>query len=203
MLSSPNGWYGIGIAIAALAVSVISIAWTVHSNRADRRREILIRQPYDSRVDRVHAIDGLVFYIFEVLISNESPSRPVTVAGYRLAPPWRDDDLRLMPDPADGRGNSDHYVLSEPCWKYPRNTLLNHRLDEKGKLGPGDVMKGSLLFRGAAPIPDDLKHGEEVEVGLTVYLQDGRTFPKRCLLRVDRGSGGRMEFPRGADLLVS
>jgi hypothetical protein len=202
-LSPPNGWYGIGIAAAALVVRMVSLAWTVHSSRADRRREILIRQLYDSRVDRIHALDNLVFYMFEVRISNESPSRPITVAGYRLSPPWRDDDLHLMPDPADGRGPHDQYVLSEPCWKYPRDSFLNHKLDDKGKLGPGDVIKGSLLFRGAAPIPDDLKHGEEVEVALTVYLQDGRSFSQKCLLRVDRGLEGYVQVPRGADLLVS
>jgi hypothetical protein len=69
-----------------------------------------------------------------------------------------------------------------------------------GKLAVGDNITGTLLFQGTQPIPDIL--GAEVEVELRVYLVDGKVFPAKCELKIDRGFEGRVVQPSGKELLA-
>jgi hypothetical protein len=105
--------------------------------------------------------------------------------------------LDLLPDPAQAALPSSEYVISAPFYKYPRDWILNHRVDSQDKLGLGDNISGMLIFGGVEPIPADLCHGSLVEVGLNVVLQGGQSFATTCLMTVDKGFEGRVIQPPG------
>lgn len=190
-LSSPNGWYAIAIAVGVLA-------WNVYNGIADRRRKVLVRQVGTSITDRVESrcSEGTIFQ-FDVSITNDSPRRPVVIAGYRLVAPWKDEYITLVPDPAESVPHGTEYKIRSWAIGRPRDSVLNHRVNDKGKLAAGDNLTGTLIFRGVQPIPENL--GREVEVEVHVILADGKVFPAKCELRTDREA--RPPEPLGQELL--
>lgn len=196
--SSPNGWWGIVIGLAGLG-------WKAYSDWADRKRKVLVRQVGTS-VENVAMACGQylpVIYLVRVSITNDSPRRPVTIAGYWLQLPWRDDYLDPMEDPAELVKGGDKYVLpGSGLWSYPREMILNHRTRSQGRLDVGENLCGGLLFRGIEPIPEDFSQGQEAEVRVTVVLEGGQRFSAECYLRIDKGFEARVLMPSGADLLV-
>jgi hypothetical protein len=192
-VSSPNGWWGIGIGLAALG-------WNVYSAREDRKRKVLVRQVGGDENVAQACGPYKVIYLVRVSITNESPRRPVTIASYGLSLPWKDDDLEPLPDPAELERGSE-YVL-DGLWAYERKMILNHRVNNQGRLDVAENLEGGLVFKGHEPIPDDVIHGHRVDVKVTVYLQDGTSFSSDCKLRVDTGFERRVIWPEGIDLLA-
>jgi hypothetical protein len=196
LTSNPNGWYGIVVALGG-------ITWQAINAFLDRRRKVVIRQNGDSITNCAWDLtDGRVVYFVRVSITNDSPRRPAVIRGYELQPPWKDDELDLWPDPDDGIPSETEYVIKPPFLRYPRHMVLNHRVDNQGKLGVGDNISGMLIFRGAEPIPVDLESGAHVTATLKVYLQDGKSFSTPCYLRIDAVDSRRCALPSGTDLLV-
>ena len=197
-LASPNGWYGIAVGLAVLG-------WNVYNGVADRKRKVLVRQ-VGSSIENVALACGEflpVIYLIRVSITNDSPRRPVTIATFGLSLPWKDDDLDLLPDPAEAVGRGSEYVLpGSGLWGYSRDWILNHRVNDQGRLDVGANLCGGLLFRGVQPIPDDFYQGQQAGVVVTVYLQDGSRFSAMCELRIDKGFEARIVQPPGADLSV-
>lgn len=197
-LSGPSGWYGIVLALAALS-------WNIYNAFAERRPKLVIRQIGDSITDRAHTRpDGRVIYMLRVSITNESTRKPVVLAHFSLGLPWKDEQLDLLPDPKEI--DDSEYIIpgsTNNLWKYPREWILNHRINDQGKLGVGDNMSGALLFRGWEPIPQDLDHGSEIEVDLKVLLQDGRAFSSKCRMILDKGFEARFTQPSGEQLLAN
>lgn len=151
--------------------------------------------------DRIEARNGEpTIYQLDVSITNDSPRRPVVIAGYRLLPPWNDEYISLLPDPHEAVPRASEYKTRSWAIGRPRDEVLNHRVNDKGKLAVGDNITGTLLFQGTQPIPQKL--GAEVEVELQIYLADGKVFPAKCELKIDRGFEGRIVQPSGRDLLA-
>jgi hypothetical protein len=189
MADSPSGWWGIAIGLVSLVTSLSSLAWSVYNGRAGRKRGILVYQVGTPVENVVLALQWKVVYIVRISILNESPSRSITVHDYELMPPWKDDDLILLPDPNELSTPRSEYVISDSGHlRFPRDLVLNHRVDGQGRLEAGESFEGGLLFRGSESIPLDL--GEEVQVKIRVTLQHGQSFTTMCTLRVDRNRVG-------------
>jgi len=135
------------------------------------------------------------------VISNESTRKPAVLAHFQLRLPWKDEYLDLLPDP-DEVGKSEYVIpgSTNMLWRYSRDMILNHRVDDEGKLDPGDVIEGALLFNGMEPIPVDVPHGSTMEAELRIFLQSGRFFSSSVQMRVDRGREGEFVQPSGEDL---
>jgi hypothetical protein len=196
--SNPSGWYGIVIGLAALG-------WNVFNAILERRPKLLVRQIGDSITDRAHTRpDGRVIYMLRAVVVNESMKKPVVIAAYHLGLPWKDEYLDLLPDPKEIE--KENYIVpgsQNSIWRYPREMILNHRVNSQGKLAPGEAIEGALLFNGMEPIPDDLPHGHEIEVDLRVLLQTGRPILTKCRMVVDKGHRTRgLVEPTGAELLT-
>jgi len=195
-LTNPSGWYGIVIGLSGLI-------WQATNAFLDRRRKILIRQGGSEIENCVFSsVEGRVFYQIRVSITNDSPRRPVIIRRYELCPPWKDDGLDLLDDPDDGIPSSTEYVIQPPFLRYPRELILNHRVNSQGELAVGGTISGMLIFRGVEPIPADLVHGSPVPVTVKVFLQDERCYSETCLLRVDKIEATRLP-PSGTDLLTA
>jgi hypothetical protein len=193
---NPSGWYGIVVGLAALG-------WNVLNSVLERRPRIVARQIGDSITDRAHTQpDGRVVYMLRVAVANESTKKPVVLAHFRLRLPWNDEELDLLPDPKEV--DKAKYVIpgsTNSMWSYERDMILNHRVYSQGKLAPGDIIEGALLFNGWEPIPSDLAHGTEIEVELRVLLHHGRPISTKCRMIVDKGHP-RIEEPSGEELLT-
>jgi hypothetical protein len=178
--------------------------WNVFNALVERRPKLVIRQTGDSITDRAHTRpDGRVIYMLRVAITNESTKKPVVLANFQLLLPWNDEYLDLLPDPKEV--DKDEYIIPGPTntmLRYERDMILNHRVNAQGKLGPGDIMNGALLFNGMEPIPDDIPHGSEIDVNLRVLLHHGRSFDTKCRMFIDKGFEGRFVQPSGEDLLA-
>jgi hypothetical protein len=196
--NNPSGWYGIVIGLSVLG-------WNVYDALAERRPKVVVRQIGDSITDRAHTRpDGRVIFMLRVAISNESTRKPVVLAHFQLLLPWKDEYLDLLPDPQIL--DRSEYVIpgsANSMWQYPRDMILNHRVYSQGKLAPGDILEGALLFNGMEPIPADLPNGEEIEVKVKVLLHHGASIIANCRMVIDkeclrwRDSGQ----PSGQDLL--
>ena len=194
---NPSSWYGIVIGLAALS-------WNVINAILERRPKIVVRQVGDSITDRAHTQpDGRVIYMLRVVIANESTKKPVVLASFHLLLPWKDEYLDLLPDPQELEESE--YVIpgsSNSLWQYPRDMILNHRVYTQGKLAPGDIIEGAVLFNGMEPIPADMPQGEEIEVKLKVLLNHGSPAVAKCRMVIDKGAQWRVkEEPNGDELL--
>jgi hypothetical protein len=76
-------------------------------------------------------------FLMDLVISNDSPSRTVTIQNIWLEIPWRDDFLHPLADPAD-LGTESVYRFSGSNLEYPRDMVINHRRLGHGKLAPGE-----------------------------------------------------------------
>jgi hypothetical protein len=182
-----------------------ALGWNVFNAILERRPKLLVRQIGDSITDRAHTRpDGRVIYMLRAVVVNESMKKPVVIAAYHLGLPWKDEYLDLLPDPEEIE--KEDYIVpgsQNSIWRYPREMILNHRVNSQGKLAPGEAIEGALLFNGMEPIPDDLPHGHEIEVELRVLLQTGRPILTKCRMVVDKGHRTReLVEPTGAELLT-
>jgi hypothetical protein len=91
--TAPSSWHGI-------VIGLVAVGWNVYKAVVERKRRVLVRQVGTSITDRVEARnDEPTIYQLDVSITNDSPGRPVVIAGYRLLPPWNDEYISLLPDP--------------------------------------------------------------------------------------------------------
>ena len=110
-------------------------------------------------------------------------------------PNW-DMKTWLLPDPTVNGSKIVYYDLGNGTM-FPRDEVLNHCVDAKKPLSRGDVIEGSLLFRGSAPIPKHYLERGSISVVLSVRDQFGNIHEANMELAVDRTAGREIALPFG------
>jgi hypothetical protein len=180
--SAPSGWYGI-------VIGLIAVGWNVYNALAERKRKVLVQCSGWTNARE----DEPTVFVIGVSIVNDSPRRSVVITGYELVPPWSDKYVRPF---QQVMGDSKYHPWSVGP-PFPREHVLNHRVKEEGKLASGDLLTGTLLFRGTQPIPVDM--GTETEAGLRVHFAHGKIVSAKCRLGFEER---RWVEPSGDDLLA-
>ena len=82
---------------------------------------------------------------------------------------------------------------SDPIWRlgrleFPREGVLNLRLENSLRLFRGRVVEGTILASGLRPLSKDHRHGQRLECTLVFYDAFGDEIAKDISLLVDRTS---------------
>jgi hypothetical protein len=118
-----------------------------------------------------------------------------TVLDCRLTTSW-DDDIALSSHSDDGNSMCRLGLL-----QYPRNQVLNHRIDNSMRFVRGRVIEGVILATGANPIPEGCRHGLIVPIRLAFLDQNENEIRENAELFVDRLSKPKRKFvPRKSGL---
>jgi len=160
------------------SLPLAALIWAIYSWRRDNKRVLSIRQVGSSITDRVTNVDGsFSTFSIEVAITNDSPRANIVVAYYDLELPWKDDELDPLWDPRELYPPSDSYEVPFPVpHKVPRDSVLNHRRYQNGKLAPGEAFRGYFLARGSKSVPKDLVAQREIETRFIVQDTRGRRY---------------------------
>jgi hypothetical protein len=97
-------------------------------------------------------------------------SRPYTVCELSVELPWEDPQFYWLEDPHEGARALDEYAFSRQL-SFPRTIVLNHRLLDWGRIPGYGFMKGLLLGRSFASIPESYRHCTEVRAAIHVVDQ--------------------------------
>jgi hypothetical protein len=156
-------------------VSVLSFLWNVVNSLRARAGKLSIHHGETNNVaNSVFQLEQYVTaFLMDLVISNDSPSRTVTIQNIWLEIPWRDDFLHPLADPAD-LGRQSVYRFSGSNLEYPHDMVINHRRLGHGKLAPGETIAGMFLVQGTAPVPFDLYGPEWIRVTVCVLDASGK-----------------------------
>jgi hypothetical protein len=185
------------LAIAGFCLAVLSLSWQAFTWLVDQRRNIVIRQIGTGITDRTFVTPGTgpTVYVLSVAIANESRRRGVVIANFRLRPIWSSATLEVIDGPSESDATASEYIIPATTLKYPRDVVLNHKLNGGGELPVGKTLSGILIFKGYESLPINMLHGTYVWAYLDVQLHDGSSFSERCWFRVDRGTDGAVWPP--------
>jgi len=190
------------ISAIALVVSVASLLWNVWNGYVSRRGSLSINFGDGSHI--VNAVMQLDRYVtaftLHLVISNDSPTRTVTIAVFWLEVPWKDDHLRPLDDP-DERGEK---IYRFPCThlEFPRDMVINHRRYGHGRLAPGETIEGMFLVYGEAEIPFDLYQGKWIPVTVVILDASGKIHKSRRLAVWPHPNGPHPEHPEPPNPLI-
>ena len=149
-----------------------NLIWAVYSWYRDNKRVLSIRQVGTSFSDRISSgPGGAMNFSIELAITNDSPRANIVIAYYSLELPWKDDDLDPLLDPTEFDPPSEFYQIHPESIQVSRETVINHRRYQNGKLSPGEAFRGHFLARGGNPIPEDLR---QTEVEARFVVEDTR-----------------------------
>jgi hypothetical protein len=178
------------VPLLAVALSLIGFGWAIFIYNRDNRRSMVIRQ-IGSDVENVVLSfdDGLTTVIMlHLVVVNDSPKAMLVIAHYELKLLWNDPEFDWLMDPAEFAPPRQEYGYND-ILKYPRDTVLNHRRYDQGKLAPGDAFKGLLMGKSMITIPENLKHGTHVEMKLVIHDTRGKRYSAPFEFRIDRMHG--------------
>lgn len=161
----------------AVAVGIWTIWWNVHSKRSAEKSVISIQHDDGNNVVNMVMMvqQYLTVFMLDLVITNESPTRTVTIKDYWLEVPWRDESLRPLMDPMEIDGGN-LYRFPQTMIEYPRDMVMNHRRLARGKLAPGEAISGLFMVQGTAPIPFDFYKGEFIPVTVVVADTAGKQY---------------------------
>ena len=121
--------------------------------------------------------DGRIAYIADIAVTNQT-SRSIDVIDVELQTPWDNRLFQwLLPSqvkfkPCRKRDCSPLvYRFPGPGPEFAYKEVINHHLLERKKLPANHRLEGLLLGIGGL-MPDNLVHGEVVEVSLTIIGAD-------------------------------
>ena len=107
----------------------------------------------------------------------------LSIQEFRLRLPWEPSPIWLE-DPWLCNG-TDHYRF-ESGRRYPRSTVLNHRIGDCGTLDPGQGLEGTLLgVAYGSCISSDFVHDEAYPAEITVTDQFGLRHTSEIEIRVE------------------
>lgn len=163
------------ISLISLVVAGLSLAWNIYNSVAARKGKLSIRHGESDNISnsvfQLH--EYVTAFLMDLVISNDSPSRTITIHDMWIEIPWRDEFLNPLADPAE-LGAEKVYRFSMSSLEYPRDMVINHRKLGHGKLAPGDTLSGMFLLQGTAPVPFDLYGGRWIPVTVCVLDASGK-----------------------------
>lgn len=112
--------------------------------------------------------DGRVAYVLPVFIRRDEPGK-TNVRGCTLDVPW-DECVEWLDE--DEKRNRGWYAFSRdypPKHEFPRETVLNHRM--QCILSRGDIREGFLLAVGKVYPPETYRNGEIIPIRFSILDQ--------------------------------
>jgi hypothetical protein len=173
-------------------LTIVALAWGIYVWRRDNRQVLSVRQTGSDIENVVLALDGglTTAIMLNTVITNDSPKATIVIRHFDVELLWKDEEFDWLPDPAEMVPCGSSYAYSGTLLSYRRDMVLNHHRYEQGKLGPGDSIRGLLMGKSLASIPDDLLHGDRVQMRLVVYDTKGKKYSAPFELKIDRTRGG-------------
>jgi hypothetical protein len=143
--------------------------------------------------EAIQTARGGITFIIEVALQNDLPS-PIRLAYPNLdIPPWQDDEVTWLEDPALSPKPSRVYRFHDGSADYPREVVVNHRFAEinqgssRGEeLKPGDHLEGYLLGESGPVLPAEAPVRSIVHGSLVIVDTAGREFKQAIACPLDR-----------------
>jgi hypothetical protein len=126
-------------------------------------------------------------YMLSVAIYNDS-ERPIRLHEFRLEPPWHDPGFRWLEGASRGSPRKCSYSFAPPGpTGFENGDVLNHRVGSAGQLNPGgDPLEGLLLAMGQAPIPDEYRDRQLLQMRLSISDRRGHSCASQMNFYVSR-----------------
>ena len=128
---------------------------------------------------------GGTAFTIGVYVSCDLPR--ITIYRWEVELPWEDPQFLWLTDPGESKFSPSVYTLTGTSERFPRELVLNHR----SSVTRGRTLCGLLLGFGFERIPDRYRHGNSIEVRLSLVDHMGRSFPSSFSLWVDRSVRSR------------
>jgi hypothetical protein len=109
----------------------------------------------------------------------------VSLCAFDLALPWEDPSFTWLPDPREISAPHEAYRFPGTALIYPRADVINHCC--RNVLRRGRYIGGLLLGFGMKAIPNEFKHGSELDMSLSIISGVG-TFSASVKFEVDRAA---------------
>jgi hypothetical protein len=127
---------------------------------------------------------GTGFKIYLVVTSN-IPG--FAVSHIELELPWKKTSFWWLEDPLVIDGPSRCYrFVGNAILEFPRELVINHRLQVTQPFSAGASVKGFLLGVGSDPIPEEFSQGKMIPAFVVIYDQFTGKYPVPVELWADR-----------------
>jgi hypothetical protein len=144
--------------------------------------------PFESQI--LELPTGCVAYMVDIAVTNQT-SRTIDLIEVELRTPWDDNFFQwLQPEPfkfqLHGKRGRSHsvYHFAETELRFTSEQVINRNLVELRKLGKGR-QEGLLLAIGGR-MPAGLRHGQELDMPLTIIGSDHAEYSTTIHLWTDR-----------------
>jgi hypothetical protein len=129
---------------------------------------------------------------FKINLVVTSKIAGFAVSHIELELPWKQTYLSWLEDPEviDGPWRCYRFVGDSPL-EFPRNLVLNHRLQVTRPFSAGESVEGFLLGIGCDPIPAEFSQGKMIPAFLFLYDQFARQYRAPIELWADRSTKNR------------
>jgi hypothetical protein len=124
---------------------------------------------------------------FKINLVVTSKISGFAVSHIELEPPWKQSSFWWLEDPEVIDGPSRCYrFVSDSTLEFPRNLVINHRLQVTRPFSAGESVEGFLLGIGCDPIPPEFSQGKMIPSFLVLYDQFARPYKAPIELWADR-----------------
>jgi hypothetical protein len=123
-------------------------------------------------------------YILSIAICNDS-ERPIRLHEFGLRMLWHEPAFRWLDDPSRESPRESGYSFARPGpVGFERGIVLNHCVGSQ--LNPGDPLEGLLLGTGQAPIPEEYRDRQRLQMGLSISGSQGHSCATQLNFYVSR-----------------
>jgi hypothetical protein len=162
------------------------------ANPRNENEKVEIEQlggPFESQI--LELPTGCVAYMADIAVTNQT-SRTIDLIEVELRTPWDDNFFQwLQPEPfkfqLHGKRSRSHsvYHFAETELRFTSEQVINHYLVELRKL-PGNRRLEGLLLAIGGRMPAGLRHGQELDMPLTIIGSDHAEYSTTIHLWTDR-----------------
>ncbi len=186
----------------AFVLSIISLFWQAYTWQRGERLKLEIYQQGTGATNKIERRGNFTYYQIGLVILNTSSRSTVVICGYDLELPWQDEFFDWLGNPEDPPPPEYQLSAKDPMFSYPADSVINHRLYERGTLTQtAPVVRGHLIGMGPVDIPASYSNGSFLEVPLFVRDQKGRRHKTKVKLNVSRQSSRSVERADGEQSL--
>lgn len=123
--------------------------------------------------------------VFAVYVHIVGAASGVTIDRYELTSPDWEVNGALVEDPNCGRFSAELYKLFDGS-TFHHSEVVNHRVNNEGKLKCGEFIEGLVLMQGYKPLPDHYNVANPIPLTFSVVDKRGRSCDTRFALPVER-----------------
>ena len=114
--------------------------------------------------------------------------RPIYLRDFELKFPWSNPLFCLLSDSRRCDEEPEMYRFTGTNLEYPKSLVLNWLVKSSRRLTNGGLVAGLVLYQGPLGIPEEYKHGEQLDVNFSVLDQFDAVHSAEVTLYVDRSA---------------